>query len=96
MNFTCVNNEAFGARHAGFEIDLDADRIIDEEFAERLRKEGRGYAVENAKDGIFDFDSGLYQGEDGNFYAVSMAWDSDADWLRPLCWIALRKKEDVA
>ncbi len=93
MKFTTIVDELNGAKNAGYTFCEDTDREIDQDLYKKLRTERGGRWVDSQLDSLYDFDSSLYQGEDGNMYAVKMIYSGDC-WI-PLAWHKLTKKGDA-
>jgi len=72
MKFTQLTNEVFGAQNAGFRIDPDAERMTDDERIKVLHDRMGETYVNALLDSFYDFESDLFQGEDGEYYAVMM------------------------
>ena len=89
MKFTAIVDELNGARNAGYTFCKEADREIDRELYNKLCGQ-RGQRWTDSKiESLYDLDGGLYQGEDGEMYAVEMVFCDD-DW-KPLTWHKLSK-----
>ena len=89
MTFTCIVNGEHAARNQGFRFDTSVNPQFDEKYWEELRHFNGERFVDNKLDSLYDFDGGLYQGDDGKYYAVEYVNG------KPLCWQQLAKKEQV-
>ena len=89
MKFTKITEGDYSARSAGYTMDTSADRIIDTELADLLRRNRGDNYVDNLLDELYDFDGPAYRGDDGEIYAVVFVYALDE--YRPFCWQRLRK-----
>lgn len=81
MTFTQLTNEAFGAMNRGYRMDLTCKRVFDEAVLAQLERDMGETFVNNLIDSFEEFESDLYQGDDGEYYAV--AFDLKH---RPVVW----------
>lgn len=95
MKFKKMTNELYGAKNAGYVIDVDAPRITDADLYVKLAIERGNRFVDGKLDALYDFDGDLYKGEDGEYYAVEFV--NTDDEVKPFCWqrvIKTKKKDD--
>ena len=87
MKFTTVNDDLFAAQKLGYRFDPNAEMVIDQNVAAIVNAEhdGHGNHLSNLIDRFCDFDSPLYRGEDGEFYAMRTYYTSGGEQL-PLVW----------
>lgn len=89
--FERITNELYGAKHAGYRIDRNAEKEVDEQLIRKLRAERGERFVDNKLDEIYDFDGDAYKDENGDVYAVVMVWIQDKE--EPLCWHKLTEAQ---
>lgn len=93
MKFTVINSEKT-AREQGYKFDTTAALTIDQEVVEEFKaakNDPNGNRLSSKIDEFYDFDSEVYQGEDGRLYAVKKVYINDC-W-KILCWLPIIKDE---
>lgn len=94
MKFEAITEaREYSAREAGYKMDTNADRHIDHEYMEQVRRERGTRFVEDTLDELYDFDGPAYRGDDGRAYAVISVYDGEE--FRPLCWQQLIEPDPV-
>lgn len=89
MKFERLTSEGYGARNAGYTLDLDYPREYDKDLLQEAEIERGERFVDNALDSFNDFDGDLYRGDDGNLYAVSSIWFGNSSV--PVIWQRVKK-----
>lgn len=82
--FEKCTDSLYGARNAGYVFDKTVAREVDEQFMQNLIVSRGRWFVDAKLDELYDLDGDLYQGEDGQYYAVVFVYDGDVPV--PLCW----------
>lgn len=80
MKFEKITDQLYGARKAGYTFDMTAPRETDDALLDRLSSR----MADNLLDEFYDFDGDLYQGDDGEFYAVKFATFDGQE--KPVIW----------
>ena len=88
MKFEQITNAAFGAMHAGYKIDLAAERQIDAAALQHVKYDHGENYVYSEIDALYDFDGDLYRGDDGEYYTVWMHDNTPIIWhkLTPILY----------
>lgn len=79
-------------RTAGYVIALPAQRELNQPALDDLQRRLGESRVNSALDGLWNNDGDLYQGDDGNFYAVE--FDYSVSPAVPLAWAKLTKADE--
>lgn len=91
MKFEVVVDELFGAKSAGYRFDTEHSHlVIDPDAQNEFLKDWNPNRLSNKIDSFLDFESELYRGEDGEFYAVEFIYPRSGGKM-PLCWWKLVK-----
>ena len=89
--FKRITHELYGAKKAGYRLNLESNRIIDANVAAMIGKRRTNTCL----DSFYDFDGDLYEDENGEKFSVMMVYVNDELGYQPLCWQKLEKRFDI-
>ena len=92
MKFKEIVEGLDGAKNSGYTFDEHTETTIDKELYHRLSAERGKKWTDNKIDALYDFDSPLYEGEDGKMYAVEFVYVNNE--YKPLAWHELKQVEE--